>query len=130
MRTFVCWILANLSFLNKIGLALLLLFACAYCGFYIDKDSFEESAQWVRWLNTTLFVVVPISLSVAIWASVFTYKNFDEVWSRRMRWANSNVDKFDARLKYAAGMFFRVLFAVFALFIIALAGLIYVIFDM
>lgn len=130
MRTFVCWILANLSFLNRIGLALLLLFACAYYGFYTDKDSFEESAQWVRWLNTALFVIVPISFIVAIWASIFTYKNFDEVWSRRMRWANSNVDKFDARLKYAAGMFFRVLFAMFALFIIALAGLIYVIFDM
>ena len=130
MRTFVCWILANLSFLNKIGLALLLLFACAYYGFYTDKDNFEESAQWVRWLNTALFVIVPVSLIVAIWGSVFTYKNFDEVWSRRMRWANSNVDKFDARLKYAAGMFFRVLFAVFALFIMAMAGLIYVIFDM
>ncbi|MBO7582137.1 MAG: hypothetical protein J6T38_11570 [Bacteroidaceae bacterium] len=61
---------------------------------------------------TALSVVqIPVALVFAIWAAKFTYQNFDEVWSRRMSWNNSNVDKMNSRFNYTSKVFFHSLLA-------------------
>ena len=65
----------------------------------------------VNLMISILKIALPIDIVLSIWAAVFTYKNFDEVFSRSSRWRNSNVEKFDVRLKYSILILFESFFA-------------------
>lgn len=99
MRTLVCWLLSKLkepAALGFIGAV------CLIMGWdTVDGDS----------MISILKIALPIDIVLSIWAAVFTYKNFDEVFSRSSRWRNSNVEKFDVRLKYSILILFESFFA-------------------
>lgn len=99
MRTLVCWLLSKLKEPAALG------FLCAVCLIMgwdkVDGDS----------MISILKIALPINIVLSIWAAVFTYKNFDEVFSRSSRWRNSNVEKFDVRLKYSILILFESFFA-------------------
>lgn len=99
MRTFICWLLSKLR-----EPAALVFFGaiCLMMGW--DKVDGES-------MMSILKIALPIDIILSVWAAVFTYKNFDEVFSRSSRWRNSNVEKFDVRLKYSILVLFESFFA-------------------
>lgn len=99
MRTFICWMLSKLKGIAGLGLIGAL---CLLLGWdNIDSNS----------VIPILMIAIPVDIVLSVWAGVFTYKNFDEVFSRSSRWRNSNVTKFDMRFKYSVLVFFQSLFA-------------------
>jgi len=97
MRTFICWLLTKLQWPAALG----------FLGIYllIMKSGDSESVIYM------LMIGLPIDIILSVWAAVFTYMNFDEVFSRSKRWRSSNVEKFDVRLKYSIYILFQALFA-------------------
>lgn len=100
MRTILSWFLAK-----QTGVAALGLFILFFCYTVI-----EYAGIGMDLFSIPFIISLPFCLIYAIWAVVFTYKNFDEVYSRSKRWRKSNVEKFDTRLGYCFGMFFKCLF--------------------
>jgi hypothetical protein len=90
MRTFICWLLSKLKEPAALGFlgAICLLMGCDK----VDGDS----------MMSILKIAIPIDIVLSLWAAVFTYKNFDEVFSRSSRWRNSYVEKLD----YASNIVF------------------------
>lgn len=107
MKTLVSWLLANMGLLVLLGFFALVIEIDVYAG--MENDWSERTNLIIK---TMLIVETPITIFLAAWAAKFTYQNFDEVWSRRMRWKNSNVDKLDAQMGYSIKMFFKCLLAV------------------
>lgn len=99
MRTFICWLLSKLREPAALGF---LGAICLMMGW--DKVDGES-------MMSILKIALPIDIILSVWAAVFTYKNFDEVFSRSSRWRNSNVEKFDVRLKYSILVLFESFFA-------------------
>jgi len=62
-------------------------------------------------MMSILKIAIPIGIVLSLWAAGFTYKNFDEVFSRSSRWRNSYVEKLDVRLKYSILILFESFFA-------------------
>ena len=56
-------------------------------------------------LRRMLWIVLILSLIPGVACGIYTFKNFDEVTSRRMLWRNSNVSLFDTRLRYTINRF-------------------------
>jgi len=108
MKTFVSFFLANMGFMVFIGLCFILTEYDAFT----NEINLGLSARTANILKVTTFLQIPVVLYFAVRGAMFTYKNFDEVWSRRMSWKNSNVDKLEARLTYSIKIFFKCLFAV------------------
>jgi len=100
MRTILSWFLAK-----QTGVAALGLFVLFFCYTVIANAGIGLDRFYLP-----LIFSLPFGLIYAIWAVVFTYRNFDEVYSRSKRWRKSNVEKFDSRLGYCFGMFFKCLF--------------------
>lgn len=50
-------------------------------------------------------IITLLSLVASVYASIYTYQNFDEVVSRRMLWRNSNVSLFEEQAKYTYDRF-------------------------
>lgn len=125
MKTFISFFLANIGFMVFLGL----LFIMAEYDAFTNEINLGLSARTVSILKVTTFLQIPFVLYFAVRGAMFTYNNFDEVWSRRMSWKNSNVDKLEARFIYSIKIFFKCLIAatgvigiivVIALFIIKL----------
>lgn len=108
MKTFISFFLANMGFMEFLGL----LFIMAEYDAFTNEINLELSARTVNILKVTTFLQIPVALYCAVRGAMFTYNNFDEVWSRRMSWKNSNVDKLEARLTYSIKIFFKCLIAV------------------
>lgn len=99
MRTFICWLLSKLREPAALG------FWGAIC-LMMGWDKVDGES-----MMSILKIALPIDIILSVWAAVFTYKNFDEVFSRSSRWRNSNVEKFDVRLKYSILVLFESFFA-------------------
>lgn len=99
MRTFICWLLSKLREPAALG------FFGAIC-LMMGWDKVDGES-----MMSILKIALPIDIILSVWAAVFTYKNFDEVFSRSSRWRNSNVEKFDVRLKYSILVLFESFFA-------------------
>lgn len=120
--TLVCWLIR--AFTNnfyRLGILITAAVAIFVYGFNIDENS--EITELVLCLNILSGTIAVISLSISIWAGLFTYKHFEEVWSRRMKWNNSNVDKMEARFNYSFKIFYRMFFTLFATIFIILWGI-------
>jgi hypothetical protein len=68
--------------------------------------------QVIDVLKYALPVQILVSLYCAVKAAVFTFHNFDEVWSRRMEWSSSRSGKLESRLTYSIKIFFQCFFAI------------------
>ena len=108
MKTFISYFLANMGFMVFIGA----LFILAEYDAFTNEIKLGVSVRTVNILKVTTFLQIPVALYFAVRGAMFTYKNFDEVWSRRMSWKNSNVDKLEAKLTYSIKIFFKCLIAV------------------
>lgn len=104
MRTIICWMLSKLQLPAALGLL------GAFLLFKRFGDVGDDSIVKI------LMICLPIDVFLSVWAAVFTYKNFDEVFSRSSRWRSSNVEKFDVRLKYGIYVLFQSFFAFPAIF--------------
>ena len=100
MRTFLSWLLAK-----QTGIAALGLFVMFFCYTVIVKAGINMECFFLPFI-----ISLPFCLLYAIWAVVYTYRNFDEVYSRSKRWRKSNVEKLDSRLGYCFGLFFKCFF--------------------
>ncbi|MBR1688555.1 MAG: hypothetical protein IJ710_08520 [Prevotella sp.] len=116
MRTFLCWLLAKMT--TPAVLGVLMLF-CIFDMVSEQKLDIEEVKQWA-------LIVVPIDIVLSGWATVFAYKNFNEVISRNKRWRNSNVERFDMRIWYCIAVFVKCLLAI-PFIALVFATLIYVV---
>ena len=116
MKTFLCWLLTKITPLAILGVFML---------FYIINQISEQKLT-IEDVMTWAFIVVPIDIVLSVWATVFTYRNFDEVFSRSSRWRTSNVEKLDSRIWYTIGTFFKCLFA-FPFMIMLTVGVLYVV---
>lgn len=98
-NTFKCWIISNLEILASIGFII----------FIYKNEYYNDNNQTVFTNSTFLLILIGLILMTIIFFSVkvaiYTYKNFDEVVSRRMLWRNSNVSLFNEQLKYSIGRF-------------------------
>lgn len=95
MKTFWCWFLANFPSVFII----LGIFFGAYIGEnnIVIADILSDNS-----IATIYFIVSAIfSFLLSLGVTVYVYRNIDEVISRRFKWGNSNVGKFDFRLKYS-----------------------------
>lgn len=117
--TFVCWLIRaftnnfyRLGMLFTAGVALFI-----YAG---NTNESADSDKFTLGFNILSGAIALISLFISIWSGIFTYRHFDEVWSRRMKWANSNVDKMEARFSYSFKVFFKIFFTLFAAILITL----------
>ncbi len=106
MKTFLSWLLAHIEPLSVFGFMALIIEYVAFKG-----TDISWSISTNNMLKTMAVVQIPIALVFAIWAAKFTYQNFDEVWSRRMSWNNSNVDKMNTRFSYSSKIFLYSLLA-------------------
>jgi len=50
-------------------------------------------------------IVLPAATVIGVWIARYTFRNFDEVVSRRMLYRNSNVSLFELRWKYTLNRF-------------------------
>ena len=73
------------------------------------SKSTEQTSQATVQYTTFQYVLFGIAVAVDVYLSVmiaiFSFRNFDEVVSRRMLWRNSNVSLFQEQLKYAISRF-------------------------
>ena len=121
--TFVCWLIR--AFDNQIYRLCILLTAAIALFLYVGyTDESGDTDEFTTILTITSGTIALISLSISIWAGLFTYRHFDEVWSRRMKWANSNVDKMEARFSYSFKVAFKMFFTLFAGILIILFGIV------
>lgn len=115
MKTFFCWLLSKINPITGVGIL-----AAMWCAL-TAADDFEFAHKILK----PLLVIGSISFILSVWAAVFTFKNFDEVYSRSKRWRNSNVDRLDVRISYSFGMFVKCLFA-FPVIIMLFGGIFYI----
>jgi membrane protease YdiL (CAAX protease family) len=66
-------------------------------------------------------IALVFTFFLAILTAIYTYKNYNEVISRRFRWRSSNVDIFSARLKYTISRFFAsmIIYSVYVITLIS-----------
>ena len=104
MKTLICWFLANLRVPATLG------FFGGMLGYFLAVAPSASESNPILDPSTgaaLLFANLLISICIATWAARFAYQNFDEVWSRRMRWSNSKVDKLEKRVKYSIKIWFQ-----------------------
>lgn len=95
MKTFLCWLIANFH----MPIIVCGIFAGAYIGekniiisdILADKDALKS-----YYILSAIFTTL-----ISILVVVFTYKNINEIISRRFRWGNSNVKFMDFKFKYS-----------------------------
>ena len=80
MRTWGCWLLSKMKSFAGLGIILIV---CLW-GLDAEDDAYRQAL-------TLMVVITPVSAILSIWAAIFTFKNFEEVYSRSKRWRNSNV---------------------------------------
>ncbi len=83
---------------------------------YYFKEDAAAIHQYYKPALTAAIVATVAGGLLAIAGMRFTYSNFDEIVSRRMRYRNSNVDLFDIQWKYAFNRFV-VIFCYFIIFL-------------
>lgn len=115
MRTWGCWLLSKMKSFAGLGIILIV---CLW-GLDAEDDAYRQAL-------TLMVVITPVSAILSIWAAIFTFKNFEEVYSRSKRWRNSNVEKLNTRICYSISMFFQCLFA-FPVFILIIVCFYYII---
>ena len=127
--TIICWAI-NFFSSNFYGIGILGTAAVAFF-LYIFNDG-EQAAIDNTILNLNILVgaIAAISLILSIWAGRYTYNNFEEIWSRRMRWTSSNVEKLDARMKNTAMITIRMFFSLFTVLIVLIFLICYCIYTL
>lgn len=111
MKTFWCWIIANMD--SQIAVII-------FIAIILPKPI--KVAHSPEILPYYLFALI-FTFSLAILTAIYTYKNYNEVISRRFRWRSSNVEVFSARLKYTISRFF-VSLIIYSVYVIALISLV------
>jgi hypothetical protein len=118
-NTIKCWLIANLETL--LGICFLTFLFCSAHG---SSGTANPSTQANIQIPTSWKIIIGSVVIIAIYFSVkiatYTYRNFDEVVSRRMLWRNSNVSMFQEQLKYSLSRFGYAFFTI-SLFIFDLA---------
>lgn len=94
-ETIKSWLIANLESISAFFLVVIIFRFKGYES-SIDLKSALTTFEWIF-----IVIVFITSFTISILVSSYTYKNFNEVVSRRMLWRNSNVTLFNERLKYS-----------------------------
>lgn len=109
MKTVFCWLIANL----ESQIALMIIIAILYPQISDKQENLKKIQQSYPNIQVSESTIVYfligcliIAFILAVWTAIFTYRNFDEINSRRFRWSNSNVELFDIKLKYSISRFF------------------------
>lgn len=97
-----------------IGAIYVVLFIFGFAG--LGKDPFFEELFYVA------LSICVVSLVLAVMASLFTYRNMDEVVSRRMLYINSRVDLFEINWMYTFNRFVATFSGVSSLGMIIIIG--------
>ncbi len=112
MKTFNCWLISNLEFILVIYLFIVI---------GGGSEIFQLSLPTNKTLATTLLIFsFIVTLSFAIYIAIYSWKNFDEVTSRRMLWRNSNAAIFQIKLAYVFSRFSASFFTIGIFFLIIL----------
>lgn len=119
--TFVCWLIR--LFTNFYPLGILVTLGMTYLVYGSNTNEAPNGSNFTMVLNILSGTIALISLLISIWAGLFTYKHFDEVWSIRMRWTNSRVDKIEARFSYSFKIAYRMFFMLFSAILILFFGI-------
>ena len=71
-------------------------------GVSMAKDDTSDALEMenLNSLFTWFCIVFPVAIAIGAWFAHYTYKNFEEVVSRQMRYRSSNVKLFESRWKY------------------------------
>ena len=107
--TIICWAI-NFFSSNFYGIGILGTAAVAFLLYFFNDGEQAAIDNTTLYLNILVGAIAAISLILSIWAGRYTYNNFEEIWSRRMRWTSSNVEKLDARMKNTAMITIRMFF--------------------
>lgn len=119
--TFVCWLIR--LFTNFYPLGILVTLGMTFLVYGSNTNEAPNGSNFTMVLNILSGTIALISLLISIWAGLFTYKHFDEVWSIRMRWTNSRVDKIEARFSYSFKIAYRMFFMLFSAILILFFGI-------
>lgn len=95
MKTFICWLIACASEIIM-GLELFAIVIIKSNNLIIKDMSSNQKAS-----DYFLIFSCLATLIFAIFITIYTYRNIDEVISRQFKWKNSRVSAFNYRLKYS-----------------------------
>ena len=95
---------SNISVLIR----LLIVFGGPVCVCFISSMGlYDFSPDTIAKVKTSLWEMAMVGVIFALGITIYVYRNFSEVVSRRMLYRNSSVDMFDIRLKYCIHQFFE-----------------------
>lgn len=79
----------------------------AYVCFASFSELYSFNPETIAMVKSTLLKMTLIGAFVALEITIYVYRNFSEVVSRRMLYRNSSVGLFDIKLKYSIHQFFE-----------------------
>ena len=79
----------------------------AYVCFASFSELYNFNPETIAMVKSTLLKMTVIGAFIALEITIYVYRNFSEVVSRRMLYRNSSVGLFDIRLKYSIHQFFE-----------------------
>lgn len=87
----------------------LLQFICIFGAIHeLTKLECWETVETLVLFSVSIFAIV-----CAIWVAIFTWNNYDEVVSRRMRYINSRASMYEGQWKYTLGRFLVTIVCIF-----------------
>lgn len=102
---FNCWLIANLETFAGICFITLLFLQNSDSGINQAIPEVKANTQNSTWYLIIIGLALVVSIFFSVIIAIYTYRNFDEVVSRRMLWRNSNVSLFNEQLKYTLSRF-------------------------
>ncbi len=105
MKTFLCWLISRSPKTILFIEVLIILFLNEE--HIVISNVLSDKSVMLKFLLSAgiLSIIFPLLIMI------YTYKNFEEVVSQQFKYRNSNVEKFDYRLKYSWDIF-RVTFLI------------------
>lgn len=105
MKTFLCWLISRSPKTILFIEVLIILFLNEE--HIVISNVLSDKSVMLKFLLSAgiLSIIFPLLIMI------YTYKNFEEVVSQQFKYRNSNVEKFDYRLKYSWDRF-RVTFLI------------------
>ncbi len=101
MKRFACWLIPRLRPFSALGVMTLL-------GLVSNiREHPERLTRLLPYLSATIVA----DIAVAVWATAFTYRNYDEVVAGSKRWQRGNVEGKNSRPPHCVGVFVQSLFA-------------------
>lgn len=79
----------------------------AYVCFASFSELYNFNPETIAMVKSTLLKMTVIGAFIALEITIYVYRNFSEVVSRRMLYRNSSVGLFDIKLKYSIHQFFE-----------------------